>query len=161
MLKNEIGKELEMIETYFLESLKAIFITILEYLENVPQEIAEFQQPDEAEEIEGENDQEQIFADAGLLQNNDTFTSPITSPDKPEMDITSNYNEEDGFGDIIIEQAGQKDLDKEKFTLLRLKRMFVAAMAEFKAREDAEYLYLNDDAFKEYLLMNHFKKDDI
>jgi len=36
VLKNEIGKDIDMIESFMQESLKAIYITILEYLTNVP-----------------------------------------------------------------------------------------------------------------------------
>ena len=32
MLKNEIGKDVDMIEAYLQDSLKAIFMTISEYL---------------------------------------------------------------------------------------------------------------------------------
>lgn len=32
VLKNEIGKDVDMIETYLQESLKAIYITVMEYL---------------------------------------------------------------------------------------------------------------------------------
>ena len=35
--KNEAGKDLEMIEMYVQESLKSLYITVVEYLENVPQ----------------------------------------------------------------------------------------------------------------------------
>lgn len=49
-LKNEIGKDVDMIETYFQESLKSIYITVLEYLQNVPQTEPDFLKSNEAEE---------------------------------------------------------------------------------------------------------------
>ena len=41
-LKNEIGKDIDMIETYLQESLKSVYITIMEYLQNVPQNEPDF-----------------------------------------------------------------------------------------------------------------------
>ena len=32
VLKNEIGKDVDMIESFMQESLKAIYVTVLEYL---------------------------------------------------------------------------------------------------------------------------------
>ena len=51
VLKNEIGKDIDMIESFMQESLKAIYITILEYLTNVPQEEPEFLRSDNNEEV--------------------------------------------------------------------------------------------------------------
>lgn len=51
VLKNEIGKDIDMIESFMQESLKAIYITVLEYLTNVPQEEPEFLRSDNNEEV--------------------------------------------------------------------------------------------------------------
>lgn len=50
VLKNEIGKDVDMIESFMQESLKAIYVTVLEYLQNVPQEEPEFLRAEAAEE---------------------------------------------------------------------------------------------------------------
>ena len=50
MLKNEIGKDVDMIESFMQESLKAIYVTVLEYLQNVPQEEPEFLRAEATEE---------------------------------------------------------------------------------------------------------------
>lgn len=47
VLKNEIGKDVDMIEAYFQEALKSIYITISEYLQNVPQEEPDFLKMDD------------------------------------------------------------------------------------------------------------------
>ena len=41
-IKNEVGKDVDMIEAYLQESLKAIYITISEYLQSVPQDDPDF-----------------------------------------------------------------------------------------------------------------------
>ena len=50
VLKNEIGKDVDMIESFMQESLKAIYVTVLEYLQNVPQEEPEFLRADPVED---------------------------------------------------------------------------------------------------------------
>jgi hypothetical protein len=47
VIKNEIGKDQDMIETYFLESLKSIYMTIVQYLQSVPQNEPDFMQTDD------------------------------------------------------------------------------------------------------------------
>ena len=41
-LKNESGKDVDLIEAYLQDSLKAMYVTVFEYLNNVPQDIPEF-----------------------------------------------------------------------------------------------------------------------
>jgi len=67
MIKNEVGKDKDMIETFFLESLKSVYITIVQYLECVPQGDPDFLQNDEmdANEKDGtksHNDLETYFS---------------------------------------------------------------------------------------------------
>lgn len=52
MLKNEIGKDVDMIEAYIQDSLKAIFMTVSEYLLSVPQEEPEYLKQGVADDLD-------------------------------------------------------------------------------------------------------------
>lgn len=132
MTKNEIGKDQDMIESFFLESLKSIYMTVIQYLQKVP-----YHEPDFFQDNDKGEDREHLDQIDGVIAENreeSAEQSEESYSGRESPSVLSNANME----------ANLADLNSDDFITIRMKKLFSTVLAEFKSTGTFNYLKDNE-----------------
>lgn len=150
--KNEVGKDQDMIESFFLESLKSIYMTVIQYLQKVPYHEPDFFQDTEKVDDRQQADQNDAAAEAiaekdsrreeSLEQSEGASYSGRDSPS-----VRSNANTETNLA----------ELNSDDFITIRMKKLFSTILAEFKST--GPFSYLKDNEQQRFLNENYREKN--